>query len=230
MLNTSVLNTKVTGLKTSKILLVDDQLSSLIAIEQLLEELDAKIFKATSAKEALFIMLKESIDCILLDVSMPDMDGFEFLKTLRSAPAHAGIPVIMVTGKIFSENESLRAYQYGAVDYLLKPLDSETVYRKVSFIVQQATRIRAVDGMAKIMKNFNRDVCQPLKKMHSQLQDVTDSHNTAPEKTDSESSETKKSAFKTEGANNQVSDSEIDHALLKLAQLHNLWENFDDTK
>jgi len=145
-----------------QILAVDDQISSLIALDDILTGLDAKLIKATSAKEALLIMLKKSIDCILLDVSMPEMDGFEFLRTVRSAPAYSQIPVIMITGKIFSENETLKAYKFGAVDFLLKPLNPETVYRKVCFIVQQARRINAVKGIEKELSGLEKNIIAPL--------------------------------------------------------------------
>jgi response regulator RpfG family c-di-GMP phosphodiesterase len=145
-----------------KILAVDDKISSLIALEDVLSGIDANIIKATSAKEALLIILKQPIDCILLDVSMPDMDGFEFLKTLSNAPAHSQIPVIMITGKVFSENETLKAYKFGAVDFLLKPLDPETVYRKVGFIVRQAQRINAVKSIEKQLAFLERDLIKPL--------------------------------------------------------------------
>lgn len=145
-----------------KILAVDDQISSLLALEDILSGINASFIKATSAKEALRIMMKESIDCVLLDVSMPEMDGFEFLKTLRNAPAHTKIPVIMITGKIFSENETLRAYKYGAVDFLLKPIEPETVYRKVDFIVQQAMRIKSIEQIESHLKNINVDLIEPI--------------------------------------------------------------------
>ncbi|MFK7862176.1 MAG: two-component system response regulator [Granulosicoccus sp.] len=142
--------------------MVDDQISSLLALEDILSGIDARFIKATSAKEALLVLMKNTIDCVLLDVSMPEMDGFEFLQTLRSAPAHVKIPVIMVTGKIFSENETLKAYQYGAVDFLLKPLDRETVYRKVSFIVQQAQRIKSIEHIETHLNRLDKDLVQPL--------------------------------------------------------------------
>lgn len=148
-----------------KILAVDDQISNLLVLEDILTDINAQIIKATSAKEALLIMLDNTIDCVLLDVSMPDMDGFEFLKTLHGAPAHAKIPVIMVTGKIFSENETLKAYKFGAVDFLLKPLDPETVFRKVSFIVQQAQRIQSVKGVEEHLCNLEKDIFQPLQQL-----------------------------------------------------------------
>ena len=148
-----------------KILLVDDQISSLIVLEQILEDLNAILLKATSAQEALRILMKDNIDCILLDVCMPDMDGFEFLKTLHNAPTHSNIPVIMVTGKIFSDNETLRGYQYGAVDFLLKPLDSSVVRRKVGFFIQQAIRIRRIESLEGQLSALESDIISPVETM-----------------------------------------------------------------
>ena len=144
------------------VLLVDDQLSSLMALEDILESLDANLVKAGSARQALRMMIEHSIDCILLDVSMPEMDGFEFLQTLQEAPAHKAIPVIMVTGKIFSENETLRAYRYGAVDFLLKPLDTAMVFSKVSFLVNQARRIKSIDAVATHLRSMQTNIIEPL--------------------------------------------------------------------
>lgn len=149
----------------TNILLVDDQLSSLLSLEEILDNLEANLIKASSGKKALLLMLEHDIDCILLDVSMPGMDGFEFLKTLQSGPAHAKIPVIMVTGKIFSENETLRAYKYGAVDFLLKPLDSEVVYRKVSFFVEQAQKIKSLGRLEEQLNALRVDIIKPLEEL-----------------------------------------------------------------
>ncbi len=96
---------------------------------------------------------------------MPDMDGFDFLQALKGAPAHMNIPVIMVTGKIFSDDQTLRAYQYGAVDFLLKPLDAQVVYRKVSFFVDQARRIKNFNCIDVHLKNLSRQLIFPLEQL-----------------------------------------------------------------
>jgi response regulator RpfG family c-di-GMP phosphodiesterase len=183
-----------------RILAVDDQISSLIALEDVLSDIDAHIIKATSAKEALLIMLKQSIDCILLDVSMPEMDGFEFLKTLCNAPAHSQIPVIMITGKVFSENETLKAYKLGAVDFLLKPVEPETVYRKVGFIVRQAQRINAVKGIEKQLNSLQKDLIKPLESLIKE--DVSNSNQ----------------SFK------------LSEVTQKLKHLHNAWQVLNESK
>ena len=154
------------------ILLVDDQLSGLIVLEDILASLpDCSLIKATSAKQAMLIMMEQEVDCVLLDVSMPEMDGFDFLMTLHHAPAHANIPVIMVTGKVFSENEKLRAYQNGAVDFLIKPLDSQVVYRKVSFFVQQAKRMKSLTHIEELLNQLPQSVISPLEDIYHKLED-----------------------------------------------------------
>lgn len=155
-------------MRAINVLLVDDQLSSLIALEEILATLDANLIKASSAKQALRFLIEEDIDCILLDVSMPEMDGFEFLQTMKKAPAHAGIPVIMVTGKIFSENETLRAYQSGAVDFLLKPLDADVVYRKVSFFVNQSRQVKCLASIEKTLKKLPGEIVELLKQVQTE--------------------------------------------------------------
>lgn len=154
-----------------KILIVDDQLSSLISLEEILKGIpDIEILKSNSAKSALKMMIEHNVECILLDVSMPEMDGFEFLNTLQMAPAHANIPVIMVTGKVFSDNEALRAYQCGAVDFLFKPLDPQVVYRKVGFFVTQAKRAKSLSAIQSNLDNPEELVIKPLSEACNSIQ------------------------------------------------------------
>lgn len=75
----------------------------------------------------------------------------------------------MVTGKIFSENETLRAYQYGAVDFLFKPIDAHVVYRKVGFFVNQARRMKRLEQIEKSLNNLNQQVISPLEQLGSTL-------------------------------------------------------------
>jgi PleD family two-component response regulator len=146
----------------ARVLIVDDQMSNLLALEQVLSDVEARIVKATSANEALLIMLHQAIDCILVDVSMPEIDGLEYLKLVRSDPAHKNVPVIMVTGKIFSENEMQKAYKFGAVDFLFKPLDSDTVTQKVGFIVQQARQLRRLKELGSLLDDLDAGCINPL--------------------------------------------------------------------
>lgn len=135
-------------MKKSNVLLVDDQIANLIALEQVLEPLEVNILKANSGNEALTWLLKEPVDCALIDVSMPGMDGLELLKIINRDPQFSIIPVLLVTGKIFSDNELLKGFQLGAVDYLYKPVDPIIVTRKVRFYVQNLQNFRRISSLA----------------------------------------------------------------------------------
>lgn len=144
------------------VLLIDDQLSNLIALEQSLEPVGVTTFKASSGEAALGMLLEQAIDCILLDVSMPGMDGFEFLHTLRSDPEMNHIPVVMLTGKVFSENEAIRAYQYGAYDFLTKPVDSSMLSQKVGYLAFRALNHRHIRKMQSQLNRLGSDLVEPI--------------------------------------------------------------------
>ncbi|MBF0379544.1 MAG: diguanylate cyclase [Magnetococcales bacterium] len=102
-----------------KILIVDDVPGNIKALSAILED-DYKIIIATSGKSALKIVLSQTIDLILLDVKMPEMDGYEVCEKLKADRATAGIPVIFVTAQKEEVNET-RGLNIGAVDYITKP-------------------------------------------------------------------------------------------------------------
>ena len=155
-----------------RVLIVDDQMSNLLAIEQVISELDARISKTTSANEALLIIMHHQIDCILVDISMPEMDGLEFLKLVRSDPTHKYVPVIMVTGKIYSDNEMQKAYRFGAVDFLFKPVDAEVLLQKVGFIVQQAIRLKRVSMVGASLAALEQECIEPLLSIANTIEDT----------------------------------------------------------
>ncbi|MEJ2681693.1 MAG: response regulator [Gammaproteobacteria bacterium] len=144
------------------ILLIDDQLSNLIALEQTLSAIDVVIHKAVSGESALGMLLDETIDCILVDVSMPRMDGFEFLQTLRADSELQHIPVVMITGKIFSANEVMRAYQCGAFDFLTKPIDGALLCRKVNYLAATALHYRQIQSLKGTLNGLARELIMPL--------------------------------------------------------------------
>ncbi len=115
------------------ILLVDDKRENLYSLEQLLEddEYEANFIKCTSGNEALNIALKEKIALILLDVQMPEMDGYEVAKFLKQNKKTSAIPLIFVTALDYEMNYILEGYKKGAVDYLLKPLNPAITRAKV---------------------------------------------------------------------------------------------------
>lgn len=129
----------------SKILLVDDRKENLVALAAVLEPLGQELVLASSGLEALKSVLTDDFAVILLDVQMPDMDGFETATLIRQREKSRYIPIIFVTAINTEDRYAFRGYQSGAVDYLPKPIDSDVLRSKVTVFVelhQQAQQIK----------------------------------------------------------------------------------------
>lgn len=114
------------------ILLVDDRPENLIALQDILEQEGRTFLTATSGNEALKIVLRnQDIGLIMLDVQMPDMDGFEVARLLKANPKTRDISIIFVTAINKEEQYVLKGFEEGAVDYLQKPLDINVTRAKV---------------------------------------------------------------------------------------------------
>jgi signal transduction histidine kinase/DNA-binding response OmpR family regulator len=122
------------------VLLVDDRPANLLALEAALEPLQARLLKASSGREALSWLLKEDVALILLDVQMPDLDGFETAAMIRMRERTRYTPIIFVTAVRREEAQMLRGYAHGAIDYLVKPLDLTALHSKVRLLLEQYTR------------------------------------------------------------------------------------------
>jgi PAS domain S-box-containing protein len=153
------------GVETSKpigklngkvnILLVDDRKDKLLALGAVLAPLGQNIIEAHSGKEALRLLLKNEFSVILMDVSMPTMDGFETAALIRKRPASEHTPIIFVTSIGNSPTQMYQGYSLGAVDYILTPIVPEVLrakvgvfvelWRKTEHIKQQAERLREVE-------------------------------------------------------------------------------------
>src|SRR5260221_6154777 len=120
----------------ANILIVDDRADKLLALEAVLGSLGQNLVQARSGKEALRHLLKQDFAVILLDVSMPSMDGFETAALIRQRPSSEHTPIIFVTSIGNSENHISRGYSLGAVDYLLTPIVPEILRAKVSVFVE----------------------------------------------------------------------------------------------
>ena len=118
------------------VLLVDDDPKNLMALEALLEPLAQNMITARSGKEALRLVLNHHFAVIVLDVRMPDMDGFETARIIRERERSRHIPIIFLTGVSKEVESAFRGYQVGAVDYLMKPVVPEVLRSKVSVFVE----------------------------------------------------------------------------------------------
>ena len=113
------------------ILLVDDDAGTLIAMDAVLQELPVHILLESNARAAIKRVLTESISLIILDVSMPHMDGYEATEKIRATEPGRTIPIIMVTGMMVEMNDQFKGYKSGAIDFLLKPVDNDVLKIKV---------------------------------------------------------------------------------------------------
>ncbi len=120
----------------AKILLVDDRKENLLALEALLADLGVTFFKAHSGHEALELALKNDFALAILDVQMPEMDGFELAELMRGVEKTRRIPIIFVTAATHSSNFVFKGYDSGAVDFLYKPLEPAVLKSKAKIFIQ----------------------------------------------------------------------------------------------
>jgi two-component system sensor histidine kinase/response regulator len=119
-----------------KVLLVDDVEANLITLEALLDDLDCELIRAADGNQALKQLLKHPFAAVLLDVQMPDMDGFEVARYARTSAATRDTPIIFLTAAHDTEESTLRGYGSGAVDFLHKPINATVLRAKVRVFLE----------------------------------------------------------------------------------------------
>ncbi len=117
------------------ILLVDDQASKLLSYETILSDLGENLIKVSSGSEALECLLKKEIALVLVDVCMPDLDGYELTTMIRNHPRFRKTAIILVSGVMTEDVDRLKGYVSGAVDYVSVPIVPEILRAKVSVFV-----------------------------------------------------------------------------------------------
>ena len=132
----------------TSILLVDDQPARLLSYEAVLSGLEVNCVKALSGAEALAKILKQEFAAILLDVSMPEMDGFELTRLIRTHPRLERTPILFVTAVNMSEFDRLKGYEVGAIDYLAVPIAPEILRSKVAILVELYLRRRELQQLS----------------------------------------------------------------------------------
>jgi signal transduction histidine kinase len=122
--------------KKVNILLVDDQPARLLSYEAILQDLGQNLVTARSGLEALERLMQQEFAVVLLDVSMPGMDGFETASLIHDHPRFERTPIIFVTGVHITDPDRMKAYKLGAVDYVLIPVVPEILRSKVAVLVE----------------------------------------------------------------------------------------------
>jgi two-component system, sensor histidine kinase and response regulator len=133
------------------ILLVDDQPANLVALEAMLQGLGQNLVKAESGREALKWLLVHEFAVILLDVKMPEMDGFETAELIRQRDKSRHTPILFLTAGDNTQTQAVRGYAVGAVDYLVKPVVPEFVRSKVAVFVELAKKNELLRRQAKLL-------------------------------------------------------------------------------
>jgi PAS domain S-box-containing protein len=140
------------------ILLVDDHAENLLALEAILESLGQNLVRATSGAQALRCLLNQDFAVILLDVQMPEMDGFDTATLIRQRERSRHTPIIFLTA--FSTNESMifKGYSLGAVDYLFKPIEPEILKSKVAAFVDLFQKTAEIERQAAQLAALNTNL------------------------------------------------------------------------
>jgi signal transduction histidine kinase len=122
--------------KSVKCLLVDDLEENLLALSALLQRQDVEILTARSGSEALELLLVHDVALALLDVQMPEMDGFELAELMRGSERTRRIPIIFVTAGARDQHRVFKGYESGAVDFLFKPIEPHILQNKADVFFQ----------------------------------------------------------------------------------------------
>src|SRR6266581_2945609 len=158
------------------ILLVDDQPGKLLAHESVLAELGQNIVKAANGREALQCLLRQDFAVILLDVNMPDMDGFETAELIRWRPRFEKTPIIFLTAYNTTDLDRLKGYRLGAVDYLFLPVIPQVLKAKVTVFVELDRQTQLIKRQADNLARHNRAQAQQLKVIEKLNQDLRDAN------------------------------------------------------
>jgi PAS domain S-box-containing protein len=140
-----------------KVLIVDDQPRNLDVLELMLEETDCTLVRATSADEALLCLVRHDFAALVLDIKMPGMNGLELATLIKQRRRSQDVPILFLTAHSVNEEDILRGYGVGGVDYLSKPINGEILRSKVGVFVEAFRKARA---LADLNDALQREVAQ----------------------------------------------------------------------
>ena len=135
------------------ILLVDDQPAKLLSYEVILQDLGENLIKAQSGREALEHLLRNEIAVILVDVCMPEQDGFELVSMIREHPRYQNTAIIFVSAIMMAEPDRLRGYEAGAVDYVSVPIVPDVLRAKVRVFTELYRKTRELELLNAELEN-----------------------------------------------------------------------------
>lgn len=164
------------GIDQTHILIVDDRHENLVSLEALLESPELNIVQAASGNEALSLVLEHDFALVLLDVQMPEMDGYETAKLMRGIKKCKSVPIIFLTAISNERGHLFRGYEAGAVDVMFKPIEPDILKSKVTFFLELYHQRKLIDQQALELKLKVEElllVKQELEKSNRILEDIS---------------------------------------------------------
>jgi PAS domain S-box-containing protein len=152
----------MSGDDATNILMVDDEPAKLLSYEAILGDLGANMIKASSAVQAMNVLLKTDISVVLMDVSMPEMDGFELADVIRQHPRFQKTAIIFISGVHLTDSDRIHGYRSGAVDYISVPVIPEVLRAKVGVFTELHRKTRQLERL-------NRDLEQRVEERTAEL-------------------------------------------------------------
>jgi PAS domain S-box-containing protein len=157
------------------ILMVDDQPAKLLSYEVILGELGENLLKASSGKEALEHLLKADVAVVLMDVSMPDLDGFQLAEMIREHPRFQKTAIIFISAVHLSDVDRVKGYQQGAVDYISVPVVPEVLRAKVSVFAELHRKTQQLERLNRDLEHRVAERTEELRASEDQFRTLVNS-------------------------------------------------------
>ncbi len=154
----------------ANILMVDDQAGKLLSYEAILSELGENLIKARSAREAMEQLLRNDIAVVLMDVSMPEINGFELADMMHRHPRFQKTAIIFISAVHLSDPDRVKGYQSGAVDYISVPIIPELLRAKVSVFTELHRKTRQLEQLNRELEQRVAERTEQLRQSEEQLQ------------------------------------------------------------
>lgn len=151
------------------VLLIDDDKKKLLSINSILDSPDLNLIQCLSGQEGLKELLKQKVALILLDVNMPEMDGFETAKWIRTRPSLRHTPIIFITGYSWDDTEVAEGYNHGAVDFIFSPIKPMVLKTKVMAFVELYKKNKKIEQQNAELEQLRDQLEEKVQKRTSAL-------------------------------------------------------------
>jgi len=157
------------------ILMVDDQPAKLLSYEAILGDLGENLIKASSGREALEVLLRTDVAVVLMDVSMPELDGFEMAEIIRQHPRFQKTAIIFISAVHLTDIDRLKGYERGAVDYISVPVVPEVLRAKVSVFAELHRKTRQLEALNRNLEQRVLERTEELRESERQFRTLANS-------------------------------------------------------